>query len=255
MGFALTGTNGQPVYNTTPQTVLDLQAAADYAALVGNTKKGTTTQMNALTGVFVWAGLLFSNNDDGLVYRYNGTTWKRLLAGLNMVKPTSAVGGTINGDGAISFASATSVRANGVFSSVFDNYKIIINMTAASASAEAQFNLCVGGVPNVTASSYTTNRLEVPPGGTPTGASVAAAVGSMGRIGVGASAASNLEADVFGPFLTRATSLIAHSFDTDLYARTLWASHNVAASFDGIQFQPGSGNVSGTMRIYGYYNG
>lgn len=51
MGHTLeAGSKGQPVYNDTPQTVADLQASVDYAALVGTRRTGTTAQREAATG-------------------------------------------------------------------------------------------------------------------------------------------------------------------------------------------------------------
>lgn len=71
------GAQNQPQYAGTgaPADAADLTEVATYAALVGNIKVGTTTQMNALTGADRWTGLLFSNTTDGAVYRYDGAGW------------------------------------------------------------------------------------------------------------------------------------------------------------------------------------
>jgi len=73
MGNTLTGTKGQPVIDTTPSTVTDIQAVANYAALVGNRKVGTTTQRNAAQTAgapLVWEGLEWEDTTDGHTYKY-----------------------------------------------------------------------------------------------------------------------------------------------------------------------------------------
>lgn len=50
MGHTLeAGSKGQPVYDNRPTTTDDLQAAVDYAALVGTRRSGTTAQREAAT--------------------------------------------------------------------------------------------------------------------------------------------------------------------------------------------------------------
>lgn len=68
------GTQNQPQYSTAgiPADAADLSEIANYAAAGGNTKFGTTTQMNALAGADLWTGLLFSNTTDKGLYRYDG---------------------------------------------------------------------------------------------------------------------------------------------------------------------------------------
>jgi len=71
------GAKNQPQYaNTgTPADAADLSEIANFAAAVGNRKVGTSGERTALGGADVWAGLVFSETDTGIDYRYNGTGW------------------------------------------------------------------------------------------------------------------------------------------------------------------------------------
>jgi len=53
--------------------------------------------------------------------------------GLVLVKPSSVVGGTDNGKGTVSFSAATSVSLNNVFSSIYKNYRVMVNLNASTA--------------------------------------------------------------------------------------------------------------------------
>jgi hypothetical protein len=52
--------------------------------------------------------------------------------GLVLMKPSSVVNGTDNGKGTVSFSAAASVSLNDVFSSAYDNYKIVLNTVGST---------------------------------------------------------------------------------------------------------------------------
>jgi len=53
--------------------------------------------------------------------------------GLVLVKPSSVVNGTDNGKGTVSFSAVGSVSLNNVFSSTYDNYRIMITLGKSSS--------------------------------------------------------------------------------------------------------------------------
>jgi len=67
MGHSLSPT-GKPLYNSTPETVADLQAAVDFAELTGGILKGTAAQRGNLTTAQWPVGWLFSETDTGRLY-------------------------------------------------------------------------------------------------------------------------------------------------------------------------------------------
>lgn len=79
MGFTLNAF-GKPEYNQTPQTVLDLQAAADFAFDFANVRVGTLDQRNALVPAKLKAGMLFIETDTGDTYEYTGSGWVWVLS-------------------------------------------------------------------------------------------------------------------------------------------------------------------------------
>lgn len=76
MGFELDA-YGKPVYNQAPQTVLDLQAAADFANTFANVRAGTARA--DLTPGQLRDGLLYVETNNGDVYMRRAGGWKRIL--------------------------------------------------------------------------------------------------------------------------------------------------------------------------------
>jgi len=72
--------------------------------------------------------------------------------GLVLIKPSSVVNGTDNGNGVITLGGVTSVSLNNVFSSNYDNYKIMF--ASASASGSLSFTLRAGGSNNSTSNYH-----------------------------------------------------------------------------------------------------
>lgn len=74
------GPKNQPRYdlNDDSDFAADLTAVSDYAAKVGNTRTGTTTERTAASGLDVWEGLEWVDTTDGFRYRRRGAAWRRL---------------------------------------------------------------------------------------------------------------------------------------------------------------------------------
>ena len=71
------GPKGQPQFSGlgAPDMAVDPGLVADYAALVGNRKVGTTAQRLALTGVEVWEELAFGDTSLGIEFTRIGGAW------------------------------------------------------------------------------------------------------------------------------------------------------------------------------------
>lgn len=81
MGFTL-NSRKKPVFSTAPtQTVADLQAAADYADLVGGVLRGTSSYRESVTAGEVDLGWLFVETDTGKVYEWTASGWQYLAGG------------------------------------------------------------------------------------------------------------------------------------------------------------------------------
>lgn len=77
MATQSTGTHNQPLFTDagTMDMGTDLTAVADYVALAGNRKFGSTSARLALTGSERWEGMVFFDTDIDHPYVWNGSSW------------------------------------------------------------------------------------------------------------------------------------------------------------------------------------
>lgn len=79
---------GKPVYAATPtQTVVDLQAAVDYAEIFAHFRVGTNSDRTGLAPGELHDGLHFYETDTDSLYRYN-SGWRRIRKGKATYTPT-----------------------------------------------------------------------------------------------------------------------------------------------------------------------
>jgi len=188
-------------------------------------------------------------------------------AGLAKIVPSSvAVGsGTGSSDtlGNVTFSGASSVSLNDVFSSTYDRYKILVDgNTSLTSAVSILMRLRVSGSDN-TSSNYRWTTIYVRDNsGTPTvggegsnGTNTFAVAGSLSST-AGFTAINTIE--LANPFVsTKNTALtnINYVYDqtTPLgYVYTGGAIMTVTTSYTGFTFYTSSGNMTGTIRVYGY---
>jgi hypothetical protein len=154
--------------------------------------------------------------------------------------------------GTTSFSSSSAVNVNDVFSTTYANY-IVRTDFVASGTVGMTMRLRVSGSDNTT-SDY--NRQSF----TAYGATVEANRGSNEsnfQVPAASTAGSYIQFSFFNPFETAKTGVI---MDTVSYAgsgieatRTSMA-FAAATSFTGFSLIPASGNITGTVRVYGLAN-
>jgi len=179
-----------------------------------------------------------------------------MSVGLHIMTPTSIVvagsGSTasIRADGGVDFATATSLSLNGVFTSAYDDYMIVIRHVGSAASGLGA-RLRLSGT-DATASNYTFQLLEA------NGTSVAGSRStSQTRALVGSTAASQPNGDVayiYGPSLAQPTAFrnVNVRNTSGAYIADFTNTHSVSTAYDGITFLPDSGSFSGMVTVYGY---
>ena len=185
---------------------------------------------------------------------YNGTAWVGAVSsGLVPIVPTSvSVGGgtaTVGTNGQVTFTSATtSLSLNGVFSSAYDNYRIVYRATyATDSSLTARFR--VGTTDTTT--NYVFGLLYA------NSASPAASSTTSTSLGLSITACitRNITADIVSPFLTTNTGFIGNGREqrTSTFYGTL--AYGLAqtdnTSFDGFTILNDTAQT-GTVSIYGY---
>jgi hypothetical protein len=178
--------------------------------------------------------------------------------GLSLITPTSIAvtggSGSISTNGAVSFTSASAISLNGVFSSTYDNYRI--NFQPTTASGTDVDLLIYGRINGVnTTSSYVSERI-IQYSSTITG--LEGTLGRFGAISTTYPTWSQYNIEMKAPFLSQRTiwnSSGAYVTNAGVpYQVLIMGYQDSSSSFDGITFYPGSGTITGTVRVYGYRN-
>jgi hypothetical protein len=186
--------------------------------------------------------------------------------GLRLIVPSSvAVGsgsGSVGTTGVVTFSGASTVSLNDVFSATYDNYRIIINSNNSTVSAQSNFlRMRVGGADNSSSNYRWSGSYIFDNAATP-------GVNSQASNGLGTSFYSGASSstagftaftvlDLSNPFATKHTSYsgIAYSYDqfgTRGGVDTQGGVMSVTTSYTGFTIVSGSGNITGTISVYGY---
>lgn len=175
--------------------------------------------------------------------------------GLISMTPTSiAHAGTaasINADGGVDFTAVTSLSLNGVFTSDYDNYLIVVN-GSGSADTGTNFRLRIAGSDASGASDYVYQFL-LASSGTVSGARDSAQ--TFGRIGnLMTTQRSGIQVHIYGPYLAQATAWRSVTVDglSDGRIQDFANTHDLATSYDGFTIYPNSGDFTGTVHVFGY---
>jgi hypothetical protein len=180
---------------------------------------------------------------------------------LAKIVPSSvAVGsGTGSSDtlGTVTFSGCSSLSLNGIFSSTYENYKIVITFSDATTDGQIWFKLRVSNTDNSSGYSWATigrNAL-----GTVYNNYAANDTGGFFVVNADAGQPDVVSAEItlFNPQLARKTKFIANAAGAENVGNITSffgaGSHSVTTSYDSVTFYNTSGgNLSGTVRIYGY---
>ena len=178
--------------------------------------------------------------------------------GLVSMAPTSiAHSGTsasINADGGVDFSAVTSLSLNGVFTSDYDNYLIVVNHYVSNTTGNWRMwiRLRASGT-DATAANYTSQRLSAD--GTTKGAQ---RLTSQTEFFLGQSSATLRSADtihMYGPALSQPTA----ARNVNVYGSSnatifdLANTHSLSTSYDGFTLIPETGaEFTGTIHVFGY---
>lgn len=158
-----------------------------------------------------------------------------------------------------SFSAASSVSLNNCFTATYANYFVTVEFTAISANGATFARLRASGTDN--SSSYRTEHIDqygsnvfgtTNPAGDGTKWTILANAGSASPELAGCNIVlqkPQLAQKTVG-FGRAAFQTSGSTFVSSI--PTYW--HDVATSYDGFTLFPGSGTISGTLRIYGYRN-
>ena len=180
--------------------------------------------------------------------------------GLTLVIASSVTKGasgsaSVDSKGNVTFSGTESISLNGVFSSTYDNYRLILNITTSTS-----IDL---GIRFKTASDDTgsTNQARTLVWGNDGGFSGTAAVNATGLIfGWGQNTKEgNYSIDIGNPNLAKNTNITGHamvgySTTTNMITSLIGGQQQTATQYTGLTIYQyaGSGTMTGTARIYGY---
>ena len=153
-----------------------------------------------------------------------------------------------------SFSGVASQSINDVFSSSYDNYRILLDVTGSTSPMSLSMRLRVAGADNTTSNYYYQyiqgNSTSV------TGARAAASTSWILDGGLNTDRFSYV-LDLANPNLALTKSMIelgAQKYNAAASITTFFASYGfgAATSFTGFTVFPSTGNITGTVSVYGY---
>jgi hypothetical protein len=189
---------------------------------------------------------------------YDGSAWVSVgtTPGLVPITPTSvAVGsgtGSSSGNGLVTFSGVSSVSLNGVFSSTYNSYRIVLVPTTASTTGiNVTCRLRAAGTDNSTASSYLTQSIY----GTSTSALASQDIQAQWYIIDSYKTADQAQAaaiiEMYKPNQAVVTTQITNMYFSGLSAQR--AGYQTATTqFDGFTISASTGTIGGTISVYGY---
>lgn len=228
----------------------------DYTATNGTSVvMSTALAVNDVVEIFAYTAFTVANaytksETDGLV---------GAAAGLKLLTPTSiAIGsgtGSVNVNGSVTFSGASSVSLNGVFSSTYDNYKILFNHSV-SAAAGIRMRLRVSGSDD-TNNVYGTGMYYRQQGGASVGNLSDGFTQSFALINDTNSLKGDVSLDLYNPFTVNETRL-THQTNWQGYSPLQYYTNmgggvfTNTTSFTGFTILTSSNTMTGTVAVYGY---
>lgn len=197
-------------------------------------KPGVVTSSTRPSAPFV--GQLIYETDTARLAAYNGSVWVT-QNGLQLIK-TQTIGSVVS-----------SVTVSDVFSSTYDNYRIIIS--GGVASTTPNLNMILGS----TTTGYYYGSVYSTFSSSAQNGEAGSNQTSWLRVAAGSSNGLNGVIDVFSPFATSRTAahwVTSHQYAAGLVSRGSGFLDN-STSYTAFTITPNSGTLTGgTISVYGY---
>ena len=154
-------------------------------------------------------------------------------------------------------SSPTNTVVSNIFTSTYENYRIVGTNFFGATGSLLGFRMCAGGTPS-TGNNYFNGGIQITSTNSrATFGQVSAGYWILGLCGVNSTIGSTFVLDVYAPQKVRTTGLSCTQTSVTagvVYNYVIGGNHNVISAFDGIQFlhNAGADAYTGTIRVYGY---
>lgn len=171
------------------------------------------------------------------------------LGAFAAMPPTSIAnsGGSASTTGnTTTFTGVSSVSLNGVFTTNYDTYRVLVECTATAGGALLYARLRASGTDAAT--NYNIQRLYV---NTTSVAGTYAGGSTSGGIGALLTTVNAYSVDMHSPFLATSTTMSSvggYSQGVEIFTTV----HTTAYSYTGLTILPSSGSITGRVSVYGY---
>lgn len=206
-----------------------------------------TTPGTAVAGDVLTAARWNSDVRDNTQYLYDQD-------GLIMIRPTSVAGtGVTLSNGKVTFASASTISVNGCFTSSYDNYRVMVTSTSGSTSERLLIRMRASGTDNSGATAYGFSLVQSATSGAWINLDFSTGTSSLTCGYKNSTLRSSESLDLYAPFLAEQTAIVV-SGQYGVIPFVGGGSHNVSTSYDGFSLICATGDVTGSLRVYGYRN-
>jgi hypothetical protein len=188
------------------------------------------------------------------------TTYQtKAAAGLTLLTPTSIVAtggsGSISTNGAVSFTSASAISLNDVFTTSYDNYRILIAIDSTTATSQQTFQIKLRASGTDKSTAYDFNMLRQ----FTTNATYINSTNQtsfvIGYLSTNINGTSFFALDICDPKISKATRMFANSTygaDSVRDMQTGGCVQTENYSADGFTISIGANVVTGRVSTYGY---
>ena len=192
-------------------------------------------------------GMYTHLNDTDTLQYYNGSAWTNAIPaatppGLNLIATSS-------------FTTAAAANFNNVFTSTYENYRLLIQVQSSTQS-NLLFRMRVGGADatgadyyNVAAHQRTNGTIITPTSGNP------GAFATINILQGGTRQTGSYEISM--PQLARPTDATFSAVSQDaggFFITTGGFRHGLATAYDGFTIYPNTGTITGKVQLFGYRN-
>jgi hypothetical protein len=147
-----------------------------------------------------------------------------------------------------SFSAVASQSFNNVFTSTYDNYRIVFDGSVTTGNQTFNIRLRNAGT-DISSGSYFRFGFFAGSGGSTVVADLTQTSLNIGTIGGQCSSI----VDIFAPKLTQTTNFLSnHYFSSGGQNFTLGSGVSVTTSCDGFTLFPGGSTITGSVSVYGY---